>query len=497
MVEYCDVIVVGAGLSGICAGYYLQEKCPNKSYKILESRNQLGGTWDLFRYPGIRSDSDMYTLGYSFKPWTHKKAIALAPTILSYLQEAADENDITPNICFNHFVKSARWSSVDNRWLIDVEKLGSVIQFKCRFLFMCSGYYDYNSGHSPDFPNSDKFQGEIVHPQHWPEDLNTEGKKIVVVGSGATAVTLIPQLAATAKHVTMLQRSPTYVVSRPSEDVVANFFRRIIPFPRVSHFLTRWVHILVGMYFYSKSKSDPVRSKTFIIQQIAKEIGEEQATKHFTPRYNPWDQRLCLVPDNDLFNSIRSGKASVVTDTIKTVTANGIEVSSGELIDADVIVSATGLKLAFLGGMEVFVDDIKIELSQTWAYKHMIFSGIPNMACCFGYPNASWTLKAELNCLYFCRLINHMDKNAHKKFVTVQNDSTMEAKPWLALSSGYIQRAVQSLPKLGATFPWKPKANYIEDLIHLTWCSIEDPHIQFSSGTNNNSSSTNNNHNNR
>jgi monooxygenase len=483
--EHTDVVVVGAGISGIAAGHYLQEKCPNKKYLILEGRECLGGTWDLFRYPGIRSDSDMYTLGYSFKPWTDKKAIANADVILNYIRDVAKDEGISKHIRFNHFVKKANWSNATNLWTLEIEQRvpksteTKTVYLTTQFVFMCSGYYDYNNGYSPEFPNKEDFRGTIVHPQHWPEDLDIKDKKIVVVGSGATAVTLIPQLAKKASHVTMLQRSPTYVVSRPSEDVVAKFFRRILPLGW-AYFCTRWFHIVLGMYFFSRAKKYPERSRRFIINEVGKMIGKDQAEKHFSPKYMPWDQRLCLVPDNDMFLSIKEGKASVVTDTIDRFTPDGIKVSSGDEVKADIIVTATGLNIRLLGGMEVFVEGEKVDISQCWSYKHMMLTGIPNFSSCFGYPNAAWTLKAELNCEYFCRLVNHMDYYKFNKFLVNQNDPSVKSEPWLQLSSGYIQRAANVFPKRGSASPWRPQSNYISDMLYLRFGSVLDKSIKFS-----------------
>jgi monooxygenase len=483
-----DIIIVGAGLSGICAGYYFQEKCPQKRVILLEARDCIGGTWDLFRYPGIRSDSDMYTLGYSFKPWTDKKAIANADVILNYIRSVADEYGITPKIRFNHRVTKANWSNYENRWALQVEKYSNknaseteTIYLSAKFVFMCSGYYDYSGGHQPEFPGREAFKGDVVHPQLWPIDLDYRGKNVVVIGSGATAVTLLPQLAKDAAHVTMLQRSPTYVVSRPSEDAIARMFRSVLPI-KWAYFCTRWFHILIGIYFYNRAKQYPEKSKLGIIKMCGDIVGKEYAAKHFTPSYNPWDQRLCLVPDCDLFLAIKEGKASVETDTIDSFTASGIKVSSGKELKADIIVTATGLKVVLLGGMEIFVDGEKVDISQCWSYKHMMLTGIPNFGSCFGYPNAAWTLKAELNCEYFCRVINYMDYQKLSKFVPQQNDPLMKSEPWLQLSSGYVKRALGTgaFPKRGNVSPWMPQSNYVKDLLYLRFGSVIDSSITFS-----------------
>jgi cation diffusion facilitator CzcD-associated flavoprotein CzcO len=480
-IEHFDVLVVGAGLSGIGAAYHLQTLCPNKSYVVLEGRDAIGGTWDLFRYPGIRSDSDMYTLGYRFKPWREAKAIADGPSICNYVVETARENGIDKNIRFHHQVKRADWSSETSRWTVETERgpQKEIVRFTTNFLFMCSGYYDYAGGYAPEFPGSDKFAGRIVHPQKWPEDLDYKNKKVIVIGSGATAVTLVPEMAKDAAHVTMLQRSPTYVVSRPAEDARANWLRRNLPI-KLAYMITRWFNVLFGMYFFNLARKRPAQVKKYLIDMVRQEVGPDvDVDTHFTPRYNPWDQRLCLVPDADLFSSIRSGKASVVTDTIDTFTPNGIKLKSGQELKADIIVTATGLKLQLLSGMQVTIDGVVQNMSQTMSYKGMMYSGVPNLASSFGYTNASWTLKCDLTCEYICRLLNFMERKGYSE-ARPRKDSSVAEAPWLDFSSGYIQRARDVLPKQGTKRPWKLYQNYALDLLTLRYGKVDDGTMRFS-----------------
>ena len=409
-----DVIIVGAGLSGIGAAVHLQKHCPGKTYRILESRAAIGGTWDLFRYPGVRSDSDMHTLGYNFKPWTEAKAIADGPNILNYVRQTADEYGVTPHIQFNARVVSANWSSDDAMWNITTEDPhGKRETITCRFVNMCCGYYRYDQGYLPEFPGYNEFRGTLVHPQHWPADLDYSGKRVVVIGSGATAITIVPAMADTAAHVTMLQRSPSYVVSRPAEDWWANQLRRFLP-GRLAYGLTRWRNVMLQQFFYRLARKRPEGFKLRVIQMVRDELGPEfDVDKHFTPAYAPWDERLCLVPDSDLFKALKSGKASVVTDQIDTFTSDGIRLKSGETLPADIIVTATGLNLLLIGGADVAIDGRKLDPSQSLNYKGVMISNVPNTAITFGYTNASWTLKADLTSEYFCRLINYMDKHGY------------------------------------------------------------------------------------
>jgi monooxygenase len=480
--EYLDVLIVGAGLSGIGAAWHLQDKCPGRSYAILEARETSGGTWDLFRYPGIRSDSDMYTLGYSFRPWKDAKAIADGPSILSYIREVATDHGIDARIRYGHRVVAARWSTPQARWTVEIEQgpEGAKTTLTCGFLWMCSGYYDYAAGYTPEFPGIERFQGRIVHPQKWTEDIDYKGKKVVVIGSGATAVTLVPAMAPEAAHVTMLQRSPTYVVARPAEDSIANRLRRRLPI-RLAYGLTRWKNVLLGMYFYQLCKRRPDRAKALILKGVRYFLGPDyDIEKHFTPRYNPWDQRLCLVPDADLFRAIRAKQVSVVTDRIESFTETGIRLKSGSELEADLVVTATGLALQLLGGMTVEVDGKAINPADTLAYKGMMYSDMPNFAVVSGYTNASWTLKADLVCEYVCRLLNHMQKNGLRQCTPRLDDPDMERLPWVDFSSGYIQRAADKFPKQGARRPWRLHQNYARDLMSLRYGSVRDRAMVFS-----------------
>ena len=480
--EHFDVLIVGAGLSGIGAGYHLQTNSPGKTYAILEGRDAIGGTWDLFRYPGIRSDSDMYTLGYAFKPWTEAKAIADGPSILNYVRQTAQENGIEKKIRFGHMVKRASWSSEDATWTVEIERGAdkALVSLTCNFLLMCSGYYDYAGGYTPDFPGTDAFKGKIVHPQQWPEDIDYANKKVVVIGSGATAVTLVPEMAKRAAHVTMLQRSPTYVVSRPAEDAAANWLRARLP-SKLAYGLIRWRNVLFGMFFFNQTRKKPEQTKAMIIEGVRQALGPDyDVATHFTPSYNPWDQRLCLVPDADLFNSINEGTSSVVTDHIETFTPTGIKLKSGLELEADIIVSATGLRMQLMGGLEVTVDGHRVDLSQTMSYKGMMYSGVPNIASTFGYTNASWTLKCDLTCEYVSRLLNHMDRRGVDICRPGLPDAGVGEAPWLDFSSGYVQRGMKAFPKQGTVKPWKLYQNYAMDLMSLRFGKLEDGIMAFS-----------------
>ncbi|MBY0581625.1 MAG: NAD(P)/FAD-dependent oxidoreductase [Sphingomonas sp.] len=471
--DHVDVIVVGAGISGVGAGYHLQDKSPDRSYMILEGRADMGGTWDLFRYPGIRSDSDMYTLGYAFEPWTEAKAIADGPNILNYVKRTAAKYGIDKHIRFNHHVKAANWSTDEARWTVTAVTDGHEVQYSCNFLFMCSGYYNYARGHTPDFPGVDSFAGQIIHPQFWPDALDYTGKKVVVIGSGATAVTIVPEVAKQAAHVTMLQRSPTYVVSRPAEDGIANWLRRILP-SKLAYALTRWKNVLFGMYFFRVARQKPAMVKGRIIDMVREHLGPDyDVDRHFTPRYNPWDQRLCLVPDADLFEAIKAGTASVVTDRVDHFDAAGIALESGDRIDADIVVTATGLELQLLSDVAFTVDGEVRDLTKTFNYKGMMYSDMPNLASSFGYTNASWTLKADLTCAYVCRLLNTMKKRGLRQ-ATPRIQDDLEAKPFLDFSSGYVTRAMDRFPKQGNKQPWQVHQNYAKDLMALRFGSVDD-----------------------
>jgi monooxygenase len=472
--EHFEVLIVGAGLSGIGAAWHLQHRCPGRRYAILEARDAIGGTWDLFRYPGIRSDSDMYTLGYSFKPWEDAKAIADGPSILRYVRDTAAENGIDRHIRYHHRVVRAEWSSESSRWTVHSEHAGTTVSLTCNFLFMCSGYYRYSAGYTPEFAGIDRFGGALVHPQHWPEGLDYRGKRVVVIGSGATAVTLVPAMATDAAHVTMLQRSPTYVVSRPAEDSIANWLRRRLPL-RTAYAITRWKNVLLQLFFFHLARSRPEKTKQALIERVQQTLGPDYDVRtHFTPRYNPWDQRLCLVPDDDLFDSIRSGSASVVTGNIETFTEKGIRLVDGSEIEADIVVTATGLVLELLGGMTVAVDGKDVEFDKTLTYKGMMYSDVPNMATAFGYTNASWTLKCDLTCEYVCRLLNHMDRHGYAQATPRASDPSMPTQPWLDFTSGYVQRAVDKFPKQGTRSPWKLYQNYARDLALIRFGALDD-----------------------
>ncbi len=476
-----DVLIVGAGLSGIGAARHLQRDCPAKTWAILEARDALGGTWDLFRYPGIRSDSDMHTLGYSFKPWAGRKAIADGPSILDYIRDTADETGIRQHIRFGQRVRSASWSTKDACWTLETEQQpsGAMVQIKARFLYICSGYYSYAQGHQPDFPGQADFEGAVVYPQFWPKNLQYHNKRVIVIGSGATAVTLVPEMAKTAAHVTMLQRSPTYVVSRPSEDMLALWLDRYLP-ARVAYGLTRLKNVLLGMFFYRLARRRPAAVKQHIIKLAVSQLGDQpDAARHFTPSYNPWDQRVCVVPDGDLFRQICDGKASVVTNTIERFTAHGIRLASGEELLADVIVAATGLKLNVLGDIAFTVDGLAYNPSQAMAYKGMMLSNLPNLSMAFGYTNASWTLKADLTAGYVCRLLNYMDRHGYH-IALPKGDPAVAAQPFLGFTSGYVQRAQTLLPKQGDRKPWQVHQNYLADLLTIRWGRIADGVMQFS-----------------
>jgi monooxygenase len=478
--EHFDVLIVGAGLSGIGAGYHLQAESPARTYIILESRSAIGGTWDLFRYPGVRSDSDMYTLGYGFRPWQDKKTIADGPIIRDYIQETAREYGIDKKIRFGHRVTRASWSSQQATWTVEATgPEGHSVHFTCNFLYMCSGYYDYSEGYMPGWPGTERFRGRIVHPQQWPEDLDYQGKRIIVIGSGATAVTLVPALAKTAAQVTMLQRSPSYIVSRPSEDPIAKWILKRLP-ARIAHRLVRWKNVLLGMYFFDFARRKPVRTKKMILGFVRQYLGPDyDVDKHFSPRYNPWDQRLCLVPDGDLFFAIRSGKASIVTDEIETFTEAGLRLKSGGDLEADIIVTATGLNLKALGGLQIEIDGVPAEPVKAISYKGMMYSDIPNFASAFGYTNASWTLKCDLTAKYMCRLLNYMDARGYDYCTPRRRDPTIVEEPAIHLTSGYLQRSSSILPKQGSKKPWKLHQNYALDLIALKFGTVDDGTMEF------------------
>ncbi len=482
--EHIDVLIVGAGLSGIGAACHLQSDSPQKSYAILEAREAIGGTWDLFRYPGIRSDSDMYTLGYSFRPWEESRSIADGSSILNYVRQTASDHDVERHIRFGHRVVRAEWSSADARWSVQAtrEATGETVQLTCGFLFMCTGYYRYDEGHTPQFAGTDSYRGQIVHPQHWGKELDYAGKRVVVIGSGATAITLVPALAESAEHVTMLQRSPSYVVSLPGEDPIAKLVRRALP-SKAAYAVVRWKNVLVTMLVYQLSRRRPNFVKRLVRRGIARQLPlDYDIDTHFSPSYDPWDQRMCLVPDNDLFTALSSGRASVVTDHIDTFTPTGLRLRSGLELEADVVVTATGLNLLALGGMQIAVDGRDIDIPETMSYKGMMLSGVPNLALSFGYTNASWTLKCDLTCGYVCRLLNYMDEHGYTHCTPTNDDPSLTEEPFIDFSSGYVQRSIHLFPKQGSRVPWRVHQNYARDMLSLRRGELDDGELRFSRG---------------
>jgi monooxygenase len=481
MTEHLDVLVVGAGLSGIGAGHYLQTDCPWASYAIFEARDAIGGTWDLFRYPGIRSDSDMFTLGYAFRPWDQDKSIADGSDILRYILDTAADEGIDQHIRFHHRIVGAAWSSDDALWHVTAQRTdtGETLELTCGFLFSCSGYYRYDHGYQPDFPGMDSFDGTVVHPQAWPDDLDVIGKRVVVIGSGATAVTLIPALARAAGHVTMLQRSPSYIMTLPAKDPLANLARRILP-ARACGPLVRWYKALTTQAFYQVSQRRPGLVKAVLRKGVERQLppGYDLDT-HFSPSYDPWDQRVCLVPDGDLFRAIKAGDASVVTDHIDRFTETGLLLRSGAELPADIVVTATGLELLFLGGIELSVDGTPVDMPNTLAYKGMMLEGVPNLAMAVGYTNASWTLKCDLTCQYVTRLLNHLRTSGLRQCTPVNADPSVTPSPLLGLTSGYVQRSQHTFPKQGSKFPWQVHQSYLRDYRALRMSGIDDAAMQF------------------
>jgi monooxygenase len=480
MTEHLDVVIVGAGISGVSAAWHLQDRCPTKSYTILERRDDLGGTWDLFKYPGIRSDSDMFTLGFRFKPWLSAKSIADGASIKSYIREAAVENGIDRHIRYGHRVLAADWSDADNRWTVSVENDGQRREITCSFLFACTGYYNYDEGFSPVFPGAEDFAGTVVHPQHWPEDLDYEGKRVVVIGSGATAITLIPALVNSgAGHVTMLQRSPTYIGSLPGVDPFAVRANRLLP-DRLAHVANRWKAIAFSTFQYQLARKAPAYMRKTLMTMAKRRLpAGYDVEKHFGPSYNVWDQRLCLAPDGDFFRTIRHGKADVVTDTIDRFTKSGIKLTSGEELQADIIITATGLNMQLIGGVEPTRNGVPMELTSLMTYKGLMFSGVPNFAITFGYTNASWTLKADLVSEFVCRLLNYMDSKGFD-FVEPQHPGdTVDELPFMDFSPGYFQRSIDLLPKSGSRAPWRLKQNYLFDMRTIRRGKVNDESLRF------------------
>ena len=482
--ESFDVVIVGAGISGIGAAWHLQKHCPSKRWVILEGREALGGTWDLFRYPGIRSDSDMHTLGYGFKPWLHRKAIADGPSIRDYLNETATENGIDRHIRYGLRVTRASWSTRDAAWTVEAEQkqTGAPVKFTCNFLWLCAGYYSYENPYTPDFPGRERFQGTVVHPQHWPPDLEVRGKRVIVIGSGATAATLVPELAETAGHVVMLQRSPTYFISMPDVDAIANLLRRWLP-ERVAYAFTRWKNVHLQQMIYRLARRRPQLVKKILIGRIRRELGPSfDIETHFTPRYTPWEQRLCLITNGNLFKALRSGKASMATDHVETFTEKGLLLKSGRELQADVVITATGLNLQLYGGVDLSVDERSVDVAKRFGYKGMMVSDVPNLVSTFGYVNASWTLRADLTAEWVCSVLNLMDKKRVRQCTPRlrESDQGMPERPFIEdFSSGYIQRALHLMPKQGDREPWVNPHDYLRDRRVLRQEPVEDGVLRF------------------
>ena len=478
-VQRFDVVIIGAGISGVSAAYHLQKYCPAKSFVILEARDEMGGTWDLFRYPGIRSDSDMFTLGFGFRPWRGAKAIAEGPLIKKYVSDAAQEYGIAEKIRFGHRVERLAWSSTNAAWTLSVDRDGEAETIEADFVISASGYYRYSAGYTPDFPGVEDFAGDIIHPQNWPEKLDYTDKKIIVIGSGATAVTLVPALAEKAAHVTMLQRSPSYYFSMPAVSGMSKFLSRFLPDRAVFSFI-RWQRIILQQISFKFARAKPKQTAKNLIKFTKDRLPPNfDIKKHFTPTYDPWDQRLCVVPDDDLFNGIKSGAVSIVTDTIERFDQDGVELRSGEKLDADIVVTATGLELQAFGGAEIIVDDAPVALGDIMTYKGMMFEGLPNLIAVFGYTNASWTLRADLVNAYACRMINYLDEQGYAAVTPVNDDPSMTHEPFLDFSSGYVTRATADLPKQGARQPWRHPQDYMRDIKSLRFSKIDDGVLRF------------------
>ena len=479
--KHFDVIIIGAGLSGIGAACHLRRNCPNKTFAMLEGRSNIGGTWDLFKYPGIRSDSDMHTFSYNFKPWTYDKTISDGATILEYLQETVDEYELEQYIRYNHWISEVSWDSDVNKWTIvgKDNETGKDIHLSCKFLLSCTGYYDYDEGYTPEFKGLEKYKGQFVHPQKWTDDIEYKDKEVIIIGSGATAITLLPTMAEKTKHVTMLQRSPTYIASVPIHDPFSKFLKRWLP-PRTAHFFALWKNAFKQIFVYKMAKKKPDKIRDYLKGEIRKVLGEDYDVEtHFNPKYDPWDQRICACVDNDLFNAIKEGKCTIVTDLIDSFTEKGILLQSGKELEADLVVSATGLKIKFAGGIQIKVDGKAIEASKLINYKGMMLQDVPNLMFIAGYTNASWTLKSDLVSEYFCRLLRHMDKKGWTSCTPILSDGSIATEPASDLASGYIQRALHLLPKQGDKYPWKLNQNYIKDMIALRFKSIDDGYLVF------------------
>jgi cation diffusion facilitator CzcD-associated flavoprotein CzcO len=479
--EHLDVLIVGGGVSGIGAAAHLELNCPTKSYAVLEMRDAIGGTWDLFRYPGVRSDSDMFTFGYSFKPWSADEVLADGESIRNYVRETAEEYGVVHKIRFHHRVHTASWSSEDARWTLTGERVdtGETFTLTASFVVTCTGYYNYDEGYAPEFPGAERFNGTIVHPQFWPEELDYEGKHVVIIGSGATAVTLVPAMAGTAKHVTMLQRSPSYVLSLPAVDPLARALRRFLS-EMVVHRITRAKNIALMFGVFKLSRSRPRLVRKILRRSAERHLPDGyDVDVHFNPSYDPWDQRMCFVPGSDLFNAIASGEASVVTDQIETFTEQGLRLASGREVEADIVVSATGLKLLALGGLKLSVDGQSIDIGGRLAYRAMMLEGVPNLGWVAGYTNMSWTLRCNLTCAYICRLLNHMDAHGYRYCIPRLDDPTVERQPFVDLKSGYVRRGIDSFPKQGPAPPWRGYQNYLRDLRYIGRAPLEDGVLRF------------------
>ncbi len=480
--EHVDVLIVGAGISGIGAACRLQERCPGKTFAILEARGAIGGTWDLFRFPGIRSDSDMFTLSYPFRPWKGAQAIADGWSIRNYIEETARAQGVDERIRFHHRVARAEWSSQDSLWSIDVERTetGDTVEMTCGFLFSCTGYYRYDQGYTPEFEGIERFGGEVVHPQFWTEDIDHSGKRIVVIGSGATAVTVIPALAERAAHVTMLQRSPSYIISLPAVDPFARVLASVLP-TRYAYPLVRWKNVLLALAIYGFSRRRPAETKRLIRKLLERRLppGYDIDT-HFKPSYDPWDQRMCIVPDGDFFEAISAGSVSVVTDRIRSFTETGIALESGAELEADMVVTATGLELVPIGGIGLSVDGEDVDLGQAFAYRGMMLSGVPNMAFSFGYSNQSWTLGSDLTATEVCRILSHMDRYGHTQCTPQTRDPAVAPVQFVDLSAGYIRRAIDRFPKQGSQDPWRRVQSYTQNRRAFRRNPVDDPELEFS-----------------
>jgi len=480
--EHFDVLIVGAGLSGIGAACRLRRRCPGATFAILEARDDLGGTWDLFRYPGVRSDSEMFTLSYSFRPWTHAKAVAGGRTILTYIRDTAREFGVDRKIRFGCKVRAAAWSSQEARWTLEVERGPERrrIQATCRFLILCAGYYSYEGGHLPDFPGKERFRGRFVDPQRWTDDIDYAGQRVLVIGSGATAVTIVPALARRAAQVVMLQRSPTYVIERASSDAVADALRRALP-AGLAFRLTRAINILIGSAFYRFCRRFPAAARWLLLARARDALGPDiDAAKHFAPRYRPWDQRLCLTPDGDLFRALRSGRASIVTDAIATFTETGVALAGGGAIEADLVIAATGLELQPFGGVRLSVDGAAIEPGEATVYKGAMLSGAPNLVFVVGYAAAAWTLKADLVSMFACRLINRLERSGFRRCAPSPPNPSMARLPLVDFSSTAYRRAAARLPKQGAKGPWALRRSYWRDVLMLRFAPLDDGVLRFS-----------------